>query len=1101
MTHRYMPFSESKKQQLTEALKCDASVSFVEISSNIFVPGATRWDQIRRVYEYQIKMQLFVYYLECLQKISACVVIETLVTNDFIRLHQSRLDPTVRVLGYRVWAIIAEEDRVSFCKQLYKTISVGMVPPRVMKRDGVKKARVEKKHAENAETHQKMPMSDSELITILNAYGMGIETEEIEIIPPSASCGKTELKKLTVIEYLNANRQLNASSYQKKCVDNNMYEKQRRIDTYVHGDTFFPVLPNGLIRCCRLGTGHFLSNSALDLYQYFLPAYEPSTFEIKSRVAHVLNSNGIHIDIDRMSRKQIIEYADTNNITDVFVYDCAHKPGMSRLIDSSDMTNIRLNGIATHYDTLRVLYDQNHVRLCGLSACDDTIRFYKDVRNMMQIVFADTMNGIPSVYHKVIIDKNKLASMIEEKGRWQLKCKHILDYVPQDNEMTGLSKLLVKIHSLTESSLMLTKKQQWVFILMYARHFITTYHHDNVIMSLIIGGKNGTGKSHVIDTFAQSIAPSLVMSQDTVSSFVNTINDTTRDLCVMLIDDLDKPGCSNILENDLTLSTAGITTHYGMKKCSGHKEIETTQTIRRGINVAATAHPDQLSAAIVSRSVIIHMINSVSDGHSEGMASAMLLDDSVAEDEYAAKMALSLMSARQVAITASQAMGAFPAMDMTCARVFLAMHEQRYGHDSLETRSKMELMRLAHAIKNWNDISLWYERGVGSKYEFDSAIELMWYASRQFIRMEEMCIAYLIFTHAQSMDEYIRRMAIVLKQYVMVEEGIIIRNGNYYVTTLKTQREMLSVLKPIREQIGEGLFNRCINKINGYAIRSDPVIRHSKMQVGGECVLIHSEWLGRVNTITEDALVNALWKLIETKNTHVNMDYDTESVYVFDAYVRRCLKNPNREAVLPGLEDQSSFDITQAMYFLCDKKTMSGKPMVYEYEHINSARLSTVHTPSSVSSIKHPSMYKIAHLEYLHIIVSPELFKLQETCDDTNILIKEALMIAGGYTDQKIYTNVGRSVQTNDMIDVVVNEMDSINIEIDNVYYRGFLNQDMYYIDAGLEQSDDLFPNDQRKITFTEKSNIENAIRKKMMSKIPLEESTRRYFENVNVNM
>lgn len=1100
MTHRYMPFSDSKNQRLAEAIKCDASVSFVEISSNIFPPGATRWDQIKQVHEYQIKIQLFIYYLECLQKINARVVLETLVTNDVTRLGQSRLDPTVRVLGYRVWALIAEEDRVSFCKQLYKTISVGLAPPRVMKRDAAKKARIEKLRSENIETHQKIPDCESELITILHAYGMGIEMEEIEIIPPSASCGKTGLKALTITEYLNANRQFGASSYQKRCVDNDMYEKQKCIGTYIHGDCFFPVLPSGLIRCCRLGTGYFLPNSALDLYQYFLPAYEPSTYEIKSRVAHVLNSNGIHIDIDRMSRKEIIEYADVNNITDVFVYDDARKPGMARLIDSSDMASIRLNGIAMHYDTLRILYDQNHSRLCGLSVWDDTRRFYKDVRNTMQTAFADTMDGIPTVYSKLVVDKNKIGSMIEEKGHWQQKCKNILDYVLDDIKMTGLSKLLVKMHSLVSSNLLLTKNQQWIFILMYARHFITTYHHDNIIMSLIIGGKNGSGKSHVIKTFSQSIAPSLVISQDTVSSLVNTVNDTTRDLHVVLIDDLDKPGCSNLLEKDLTLSTAGITTHYGMKTSRGQKEIEATQTIRRGINITATAHPDSLSAAIVSRSIIIHMVNSVVGGQSEGMSSTMLLDEGTAEDEHAAKIALTLMSARQVAITASHAMGALPAMDVTCACVFLALYERRYGRDSIETRSKMELMRLAHAIKNWNDLSLWYERGVGKHYEFDSAIELMWYASRQFIRMEEMCVAYLIFTHAQSMEKYIRHIAVVLKQYVMVEEGIIIRNENYYVMTLKSPREMVAVLKPIQKQIGVGLFNRCMDKINTYVIKSEPVIRHSKIQTERECMLIHSEWLGRVNTATEDALIKALWNLIETKNTHVNMDYDTESVYVFDAHVRRCLKNPCREAVLPGLEDASSCDIVQAMHFLRDKKTPSGDSMLFEYEHIKSARLSTSQTPSSIPSIRQPSMYKIAHLEYLHIIVSPELFKLQETCDDTNILIKEALVVAGGYTGKKIYTNVGGSMHPSDDDYIIIDSIDTTNIEIDNIYYRGFLNQNMYSEDVDTHTSD-LFSADKKTITLNEKSNIESDIKKKMMSKIPLEPSMLDFFQRANDTM
>lgn len=1079
-----MPFAESKHQRLSTPLVCNASASFVEISSNIFTPGATKWDQIMAIPEYQTKMQLFIYYLECLQKISAEVAIETLVSNDFDRLHHSKLDPSVRVLGYRIWALISEENKSVFCKQLYKSVSTGLDIRYRLKR-GTKKARVE-----SVESHQKIPESDSELLSILRMYGMGIETEEFEILSPSMACGKTGIKALSITEFLSAQRQMDAKTYQKRCDDNDMYEKQRNISTYVRDGLFFPLgLTSGLIRCCRIGPGRFLSNSALDLYNYFLPAYEPSIFEIKSKLTHMLTSSGLYTDLDRMTRNELIEFADARGITSVFSEENSHKSG-ARLIDSSDMTNIRLNDIAKHYNTTRVLYDQYCVRLRGLSCVDNTTRFFRDVRNTLQVVLSGGIDGVPVMYSELTADKNIILSMLEGTGGWQKKCKSILSFVSHKEKTTGLSNLMIKIHSLVTSSLLLTKKQQWMFMLMYTRHFITSYHHDSVITSIIISGKNGSGKSHVIKTLGQCISPSLVVCQDTKTSTINTCDGSSNDLRIVFIDDLDKPGCSRILEDDLTLSTSGITTHHGVKVTHGQKNVDITQTIRRGLTVAATAHPDKLSPAIASRSVFIPMIETETEvERSEGITSTMLLDESVAEDEHAAKVAMSFMSARQVSITAPQSLGAFPVLDVTCVRVFIAMHEERYGRNVIETRLTMELTRLAHAIKNWNDISLWHERGVGAKYGFDTVVELMWYASRQFIRMEEVCVAYVLLAQAQSLDAHIRDIAIILKRCVLVEEGVMVRNGSHYFTTMRTAKEMNTVLKKIQRRLGVGLFNKCIDTINGLVIRGEPVVKYNSVQAERGCILIHAEWLAQVNTPAEDALIKTLHHLIKTNNVHVNMDYDTEKLYVFDAYVRRCIKNPTHDTVLPGLENESPSEIVQALSFLYDKKTITGLPVVCDYEHIKSARLSTMRTPSSIPSLLYPSMYKIAHLEYLHIVIRPELFEPCQQSGDTNLLIKDALIIAGGYTDRQVYVGA---------LDECINitPTDITDVEIDNVYYRD--TKDDVYDDLKLARCEELFPDKLKRVRFDQNSNIDSVLRKKAMARIPLEKTMVDFFETAD---
>lgn len=98
---KYMPLPKS--QELKEALSCDGGLLMVEITDEVFLPGAKRWRDVVDMPENRRIMQLFMFALGVAVDVHEGVCLETIVSNEFETIHGGKLGRTIHVLGYRLW--------------------------------------------------------------------------------------------------------------------------------------------------------------------------------------------------------------------------------------------------------------------------------------------------------------------------------------------------------------------------------------------------------------------------------------------------------------------------------------------------------------------------------------------------------------------------------------------------------------------------------------------------------------------------------------------------------------------------------------------------------------------------------------------------------------------------------------------------------------------------------------------------------------------------------------------------------------------------------------------------------------------------------------
>lgn len=75
----------------------------VEITEEVFTPGSRRWKDVVDHEEHRQVMQLFLFTLGVCIDTRAKVVLETVVTEEFEKVHAKHLTSLVPVLGYRLW--------------------------------------------------------------------------------------------------------------------------------------------------------------------------------------------------------------------------------------------------------------------------------------------------------------------------------------------------------------------------------------------------------------------------------------------------------------------------------------------------------------------------------------------------------------------------------------------------------------------------------------------------------------------------------------------------------------------------------------------------------------------------------------------------------------------------------------------------------------------------------------------------------------------------------------------------------------------------------------------------------------------------------------
>ena len=101
MSCRYMPLASSQK--FKEPLLCEGGLLMIEVSDEVFTPGSRRWKDLVDHDEHRQVMQLFLFILGVCINTRSKVILETVVTDDFEKVHNKTLSSMVPVVGYRLW--------------------------------------------------------------------------------------------------------------------------------------------------------------------------------------------------------------------------------------------------------------------------------------------------------------------------------------------------------------------------------------------------------------------------------------------------------------------------------------------------------------------------------------------------------------------------------------------------------------------------------------------------------------------------------------------------------------------------------------------------------------------------------------------------------------------------------------------------------------------------------------------------------------------------------------------------------------------------------------------------------------------------------------
>lgn len=1065
--------------------------------------------------EYGLVMQLFLFWLEVLRSVDAYVVLETLVTNDFEDLHHSEMSRLVQVVGYRLWAVLTPTQLTEAIQQVYICLSDNAVDSDDIRR----KRKVDDDIA--VPLHLQKIRSKLHLLKLVRLYNSSGRGPTITDFSSAPSTTWDEDEPQTFIEHFNMNLQFSRGWYHDRAALSDLYTLQTNPENYVRLNAtgtpvFFPVdqlRKTGIIRAFQLGGANFLENSASELTLYFLPQFSPTTAELQAKYERCLAAIGSFVSLRNKTREELIQSATT---TDPNMFKDPHEFSAITAMHSGelsrDLDSLRLGALSGIYTTTQELHDRNAVRLRHLQRTGNvkgTYKFFADMANSIHLVFSgDPIHGIPLALSDLYKENRALGELMRSDEVWVRKANAIF-YKGNvaTRGYTGLSHMINKLTILSRENLLLMPQQQSVFLLMVLWHMLATSHLTVTGTIIVLCGRPETGKSHALNMLAECVARCLIIREGSSSELAGTDGNHDSDLRIKITDEnrstrTDAKDSSSGTKdlNDQSAYGEGVIYHRRLLRnpSTGVYSTQNTITAARQMDFSGTNMPQNIPSAKASRSCIIPVttLNSgTSQLRSGAIASAMSSDIMVAEDAHACKLALKMVSSLQIRTTALEAFGGLPPLDTTCVRIFIAVLEKMLGVDAMQTRRKNDLIRLARAIKVWNDTTMWHCRGLGDRFDYDITVEYMFLASRQYIRMEEVIVAYVMLEQTRSMQAYIAEIMMTLKTSVQIIDGEMGQTDHYYFSAYSREHDLLAYIDRRHPQFGDGITAKCYNTMRMGCTNKMPNIDKVKNREGVEQIAFNKEWLGSVNTPVEDGILVCLQRLIDEKSPFVTRDYETEESYVFSARVRNSLYNPASADAMhfPELRGETKDSIRHACAMLESRRLDDGAPLFNRnLQTCDGLKLVDAGFPGSVPSIRYTGRHKVSKAVSAPLIVNPSLFDVKTPNSINEDLIKTVLIIAGGYDNGKrIFAGMDPSRPVDDLVDnfVRVDEGEEATITLKNMYYRHDSMDGVVYGGVeglGLATSPELFPEGEKEVTFTQDSNIEKIVRDKALAQVPL---------------
>jgi hypothetical protein len=944
---RYMPYHGTLPAEIClDSPKC----LVLEIPSSVFVPGSKTWDNVLEISEYQDIFRLFLYTLEVCVFLQIGFMIETLIPVLYVE------GVPKRPAGYRLWVALSSDNAFDVQK-MTSSLDSGRAGPKKRKVDDVDR------HLKPVETQQ-------ELNALLKTYNRASESEFMFL--DVLSHHKNFEKKRTLV--LHPSQEV-ATGY---FTDGNLTPSEFLIE-------------NGLFQYHAVGS--LLVESATEILTYTLPLIVPPASQLKSKYDRMLNSSNTEDPTVGMSEHDRIEHYNKNvDFTSVGYTRTTHDTGtLDHTIDDN-------------YFIVRSLSAQNKPDVDALKTDADTEIIYSRIAtDITTIISTPFTRGVPSRFNAMSMESKTTKELPANRKFWD---QHRADYT---GKFTRCSHGLLWMALASSRCLGLLRTQQIGFMPVWLRLFSVLRLNTQVSMTAVFIGGNATGKSELVGELMACVPITIQRQSDSKSSLSDPQSGTKNDMTVVGIDEYPYTSKHHGLLQEQTRMTKGVLTHTRVERdpiTHIHGNV-TYNALLRYVVISSTNEPDKIPKSIANRVTFIPL---PSEAGTTAIKRAIASKRNPIKVEYKKtwQSCLRGLSSTQYAYAMADATSGLPEIDMRCFELFWNMLEVEVGISDIPTRKAEDMCELSICIMIWNNIRTWHVDGLGAHYGYDLKTELIWYAYRRYVRMEDICTAYMYQEMTRSIKHHVLDIMRTIKAAISMTDGeLVVTKGKFWELTYRSREVLYSRVKTKHELLGDGICTTVLNSM--FINTTDGVPNLQVIERDKNPLLIANKmWLSTATTCAEAAIMRYLYRL--TTGTTTSLDFETESIHIYKTNIRHMLSDPSvHDSKHTELHGMQASTIKRAMAILsCRCIPGTEIPYIQKATSVVVMEHHETATRGGIPCLTIPG-YKIKTDQIMVLCVDKRFFdddKIAECETPVDKFIKNAYVIAGGYGGKHVVSGI-----------------------------------------------------------------------------------------------
>jgi len=603
----------------------------------------------------------------------------------------------------------------------------------------------------------------------------------------------------------------------------------------------------------------------------------------------------------------------------------------------------------------------------------------------------------------------------------------------------------------------------------------------------------------------------MVKVVDSASALASTGTSSNDDLHVHVVDEYKFSTHSTLdasmeraSKNEQSLVTSGYLVHERLVQDPVTREYSKKKyvTLERRFTITSTNHIQNVPKSHLSRMCIMPVPTLTAEEKQAGPTPGQFKagDDNERTRTIASawQLVLKTLCAQQAFYWAAESVGAFPAIDTTCFEVFWNIVETVLGTEAMSMRRNGDIRDLAISVMVWNVIRTWYVDGLGASLKYDRGLQLMWYARTRYLRMEDICIAFMYLESSRSTAKHSAAIMRSIKLQLHIEDGALVTEDgdpNYWKLRC-TSGDLETRVSRSNPQLGKGLCITLLDAMRHGCTHGGPNVMTSKTG-SGTCV-VNKKWISTVTTLEEAAIVRMMKAHAYVGSSLAHPDYENEHKWVFVSKFRNQLTG-TQEPTFPEIAKLKRSSVSAAFCMLqCRCIPGTQTPAIRLESQFTVAKYRAVDHDGAQPSIAAPDRTKISAVEHTCMVVDPSLWLHDPVVAESPVdnMLRTALIVAGSYTNTRVTAGFGRSMEgiyKDNSYDIAPDATATVSIE--NPYYS----ESTYGPGSVLHELFDdelVFKRDMKVVTLDESSNIERRVRKLCESKAPVSDKISKTFAN-----